>query len=126
MQMRSLLFFAAIFAVGAVRVSNQTMNRNASLHKKGDCETTFSLSTNTPPSTEWTDHAGAEGKCVQKPGVENIKLCGFASVVGYAGSNCDGESKTIAHTTDHSMTNCSAITLANPYFNSFQITDCTY
>merc|ERR1740121_2049498 len=89
------------------------------------CYGAVSVTYNTPPSSEWKAMATGSGECFKSPGVQNIKICGFATLEATTQMDCSSIEETVAMTSNDTMADCKTISSSNPYFNAFKFT-CPY
>jgi hypothetical protein len=89
------------------------------------CYDAVSVTYNTPPSSEWTEMTTGSGECFKKAGVENIKICGFATLEATTEMDCGSGMKKVEMGSNKTMADCKTISSSDPYFNAFKYT-CPY
>jgi hypothetical protein len=89
------------------------------------CYDAVKVTYNTPPSSEWAEMTTGSGECFKKPGVENIKICGFATLEATTEMDCGSGMQKVEMGSNKTMADCKTISSSNPYFNAFKYT-CPY
>merc|ERR1719382_701576 len=110
------LLLVSLPAVAAVNVRGAHANVTKNATKSKLCYGAVAVTYNTPPSTEWVAIPTESGACFKKPGVENIKICGFATLEATTEMDC-GSGQKVEMTSNDTMADCKTISSSNPYFN---------
>jgi len=98
---------------------------NNTEHRAKLCYGSVAVTYNTPPSSDWASIPTESGACFKSPGVEKIKICGFAKLEATTQMDCSKIEQTVDMTSNDTMADCKTITSSNPYFNAFKFT-CPY
>merc|ERR1719440_200591 len=124
MKFALILVVAALPAVTAVNILSANVTKN-NTKKSGLCYGAVAVTYNTPPSTEWAAIPTESGACFKKPGVQNIKICGFATLEATTEMDCGAGMQKVEMGSNKTMADCKTISSSNPYFNAFKHT-CPY